>query len=119
MGFTWEQKYEMFKDLGTNEYNPHFGLKMRHPGNWYFSPDCEVLEPGIRLSAYGNGITPEEAVNDCWNKYTNKPVVFATRTSGGPEKFYISRPTYFKELSKEDAYTMVEILDEQNKRNKK
>lgn len=64
---TWEQKLDALAALGRD-----IALKMRKPGDWYVehvgvemkeSPDAGVL-----IGAYGNGATPEEAVEDHWRQ---------------------------------------------------
>jgi hypothetical protein len=43
-------------------------LKMRNIDDWYVSQNIEVKDGGILKGIYGNGVTPEEAINDHWNK---------------------------------------------------
>jgi hypothetical protein len=59
----WEQKLEALKALGDCTLN------MRKPGNWYVSqPGVEIKEGDILSGAYGNGVSPEVAVCDHWQK---------------------------------------------------
>jgi hypothetical protein len=63
---TWEQKLEAIEALcGITTVN----LQMRKPGDWYVSAGMSISKDGISTSSYGNGKTPEEAVNDHWNIY--------------------------------------------------
>jgi hypothetical protein len=62
---TWEQKFEAINALSDTS------LRMRSPGDWYI--DCrgrEVGGDGFLTGMYGNGRTPEEAVNDDFEKMT-------------------------------------------------
>lgn len=74
---TWEQKLMALKALTTTE------VKMREPGNWYVSAHARAIKSGeLARSEYGNGKTPEEAVNDDWSKIAqDHPEVILT---GGP-----------------------------------
>lgn len=70
----WEQKFEALNALAE------CSLKMREPGNWYVSQSTELKEGSMLVGTYGNGVTPEEAVNDHWNKLVvpssfSKPIV--------------------------------------------
>ena len=61
----WEQKLAALQSLTET------CLLMRAPGTWYVSATGrEVVEGGghFLCSAYGNGRTPEEAVNDDFRK---------------------------------------------------
>ena len=62
---TWEQKLAALKSLTETH------LKMREPGNWYVSAHAREVQDGCVLSSsYGNGATPEEAVEDDFRKMT-------------------------------------------------
>lgn len=58
----WEQKLDALNSLAE------CSLKMRRPGDWYVSQHTEVGGDGLLTGLYGNGLTPEEAVNDHWNQ---------------------------------------------------
>jgi len=64
---TWEEKLAALKALA----NTH--LEMRAPGDWYVSAYArEVGGNGMLEGRYGNGRTPQEAVEDDWEKMTAK-----------------------------------------------
>lgn len=61
---TWEEKLTAIQALGCDTC-----LKMRAPGNWYVSVKGREFKEGSMLSGgYGNGRTPEEAVEDDWEQ---------------------------------------------------
>jgi hypothetical protein len=67
---TWEQKYEAMSAL-VGHFN--ISLKMRKAGDWYvMAKGREIGGNGMLLSAYGNGKTPEKAIEDDWEKYTTE-----------------------------------------------
>lgn len=61
---TWEQKLAALQALAECH------LCMRKPGDWYVSHRVDVGGEGFLRGSYGNGKTPEEAVNDHWEIYT-------------------------------------------------
>lgn len=62
---TWEQMFETIKALSDAS------LKMRSPGDWYVSQPYVEIKRGIGLDGrYGNGSTPEQAVQDHWRVLT-------------------------------------------------
>lgn len=62
---TWEQKFEAIQALGSA------CLRMRSPGDWYVSQSgVEVRRGPFLESRYGNGVTPQAAVSDHWDKLT-------------------------------------------------
>lgn len=76
---TWEEKLEALQALAETS------LRMRSPGDWYVSTHTEILEGHILRGAYGNGATPQEAVEDHWRIYTteadpSKPIVTNANT---------------------------------------
>lgn len=64
---TWEEKLAALNSLSQ------CSLRMRKPGDWYVSWHAET--GGTMVSCdFGNGRTPEEAVNAHWDLYvTNLP----------------------------------------------
>jgi len=59
----WEQKLEAMQALCE------CSLKMRCPGNWYVETrKREVGGDGLLSSTYGNGSTPQKAVEDDWRR---------------------------------------------------
>lgn len=64
----WEQKLAAIQALGDTS------LRMRKPGDWYVSSTrMEIGGDGMLSGEYGNGRTPEEAVEEHWRIYTNLP----------------------------------------------
>jgi hypothetical protein len=64
---TWEQKLAACQALAE------CSLKMRKPGDWYVSTSVETIErghEGMLVGRYGNGPTPEAAVEDHWRQIT-------------------------------------------------
>lgn len=60
---TWEQKLFAISKLCDTS------LKMRKPGDWYVSSvGIEVAGDGVLIGEYGNGTTPQEAVEEEWRK---------------------------------------------------
>jgi len=69
---TWEEKLAACKSLGD------CALRMRKPGDWYVSWNVETVEqghPGMLAGRYGNGASPQLAVEDHWAKITASDVV--------------------------------------------
>lgn len=63
----WEQKLMALKGLAETH------LEMRRPGNWYIAAHGRgVCGDGFEVGAYGNGVTPEEAVEDDWEKIVER-----------------------------------------------
>lgn len=60
----WEQKLAALQALGDTS------LRMREPGNWYVNGAGEIAQDRMLVGEYGNGATPEAAVNDHWQKFT-------------------------------------------------
>lgn len=62
---TWEQQLEALQSLGR------CCLKMRVPGNWYVEqPRVSIATGGMLVGKFGQGTSPEEAVEDHWRQYT-------------------------------------------------
>lgn len=60
---TWEQKLQAFQSICEHE------LRMRRPGDWYVSGCIEIQESAdssVLVGSYGNGATPQAAVEDHW-----------------------------------------------------
>jgi hypothetical protein len=57
----WEEKFAALCALTETS------LKMREPGDWYVSASSrDVGGDGFLTGVYGNGRTPQEAVEDDW-----------------------------------------------------
>lgn len=65
MNMTWEQKLQACKAL-----KEEISLKMRKPGDWYVSQGIECKDGPFLKSKYGNGTTPQEAVENHWIELT-------------------------------------------------
>lgn len=61
---TWEQRLAALQAL------TECSLRMREPGNWYVETSLEIGDGSILSSAYGNGKTPQEAVEKTWTNVT-------------------------------------------------
>jgi hypothetical protein len=63
---TWEQKLAACKSLAE------CCLAIRKPGDWYVHWQAHLTEHGSVLMSgqYGNGSSPQEAVEDHWRKVT-------------------------------------------------
>lgn len=58
----WEMKLAALK-----AFAPHH-LEMRKPGDWWVSTNVEIAGRGMLEGVFGNGRTPEDAVNDHWKQ---------------------------------------------------
>ncbi len=69
MSMTWEEKLAALQAITDTS------LCMRAPGDWYVSAhDRAIGGDGLLLTvSYGNGKTPEEAVNADWMEMTILP----------------------------------------------
>lgn len=66
----WQQKFEAIQAFaGSYDAN----LRMRKPGDWYVECGMSIGGDGMLLGSYGNGSTPEEAVEDHWQIYSGLP----------------------------------------------
>ncbi len=64
----WQQKFAAIKAFAGDFETC---LMMRKPGDWYVSAGMAQGGDGVLLGTYGNGATPEEAVDDHWRIYTD------------------------------------------------
>ena len=82
MELTWEQKM-----AALNALSP-CSLIMRKPGDWYVQQDTDIKDKSILRGEYGNGETPEEAVNDHWGRLTTitPPLYIVARASRDDRK---------------------------------
>jgi hypothetical protein len=78
---TWEQKFAAINAIAEAS------LKMRKPGDWYVSQNVEVKETrgsSVIVSRFGNGTTPEDAVEDHFNSLTaEQPLAYVRVTKFG------------------------------------
>lgn len=61
---TYEQKLSALQAIAECQ------LCMRKPGDWYVSHRAEIKNGSMLEGRYGNGKTPEEAVENHWMKLT-------------------------------------------------
>lgn len=80
---TWEQKFEALKAFGGS----YARIEMRRPGDWYCAPGGELAGDGMLRGEYGNGRTPEEAVNNCWACIERTPLDRYWRSSSSNKNF--------------------------------
>jgi hypothetical protein len=66
----WQQKLAAIQAF-ADQY--HTNLKMRAPDDWYVSCGMSIGGDGMLTGSYGNGRTPEEAVEDHWSIYSELP----------------------------------------------
>ncbi len=78
---TWEQKIQLLQEVG------HIKLRMVDVGLWRASPDFElsVKEDSsfFLRTIFEDGITPEDAVNNLWDKLWGAILV-----PFGPRRYY-------------------------------
>lgn len=61
----WQEKLHALRKL---DFGCH--VEMREPGNWYVSARMEHAHgASMLIGDYGNGTSPEEAVNAHWGTY--------------------------------------------------
>lgn len=61
----WEQKLMAIRALDA-----FAGVEMRKPGDWYVRAQMEHAEGrSCLVGHYGNGVSPEAAVEDHWGQY--------------------------------------------------
>lgn len=60
---TWEEKLSALQCVAET------ALRMRKPGDWYVSMRAGIGGGGMIRGEFGNGKTPEEAVNAHWDAY--------------------------------------------------
>lgn len=78
----WEEKWAALLALAPGD------VKMRRPGSWYAAIRAEQkMKDGFLYGDYGNGPTPEQAVQDAWNVYTKGVQVIYSNT--GKREEYI------------------------------
>lgn len=63
----WEQKLQALNVVAECV------LKMRKPGDWFVSQPIDVKQQSILVGMYGNGATPQAAVEDHWTQLTTLP----------------------------------------------
>lgn len=64
----WQQKFAAIKAFSGNA-----SLEMRAPGDWYVGGSMSIGGNGMLVGEYGNGTTPEEAIEDHWRIYSSLP----------------------------------------------
>lgn len=61
----WQQKAAACAALAD------FSVRIRDVGNWYVSHRVDVKDGCCLVGRYGNGATPQEAIEDHWKRITN------------------------------------------------
>lgn len=61
---TWEEKFQALAAIGN------ISLHMRKPGDWYVRHDASLCWSQFKGGPYGNGTTPQEAVENHWEIFT-------------------------------------------------
>lgn len=78
---TWEEKFEALKALGNTS------LRMRKPGHWYVEPGGRCIRDGpLGDGAYGEGSTPQAAIEDDWSKIAEGGELIECSPWGGPKQ---------------------------------
>jgi len=62
---TYEEKFAAINALCEAS------VKMRKPGDWYVQPTSFLGGRGFTECTYGEGSTPQEAIEDHWEKISN------------------------------------------------
>ena len=86
----WEEKFEIMQNI------THTEIRMRKPSDWFVSSWMQTAGGN-----YGNGRTPEEAVNNHWDIITSYPVSI-NRTSGKEDEYFKWNGFMFTRTTKED-----------------
>lgn len=74
---TWEQKLAALNSITATR------VLMREPGNWYVEAYARMLPDGAHMfrGAYGEGKTPQEAVENDWDQISASPSVYISPNS--------------------------------------
>lgn len=80
---TWEEKLQALNCLTETT------VRMRSPGDWYCSGrGREVAKDGLLVGEYGNGSTPQEAVENDWTAMTEKKkIIFVSAGPNSDRRF--------------------------------
>lgn len=82
---TYEEKFEAINALG--EASVH----MRKPGDWYVSQATEIKDGGMLCGHYGDGTSPEAAIEDHWRVLTElNPHQYVVINAAGPDRQALS-----------------------------
>ena len=63
---TWQEKAAALDALAEIQ------VMIRKPGDWYVSQRVEIKDDGVLISSYGNGVTPEEAIENHWRELVDE-----------------------------------------------
>lgn len=67
----WQQKFDALGAIGTE-----ISVRMRKPGDWYVDhrgvDTKETPDSCCLVGRYGNGSTPEEAIENHWRRLTEE-----------------------------------------------
>lgn len=62
----WQQKAEALNALAKIE------IRCRKARDWYVHQNTEIKADGVLIGAYGNGETPEAAIEDHWRQLVDE-----------------------------------------------
>lgn len=65
---TYEQKLHALNSISQ------CAVLMRQPGDWYVNQNVEIKRGPVLVGEYGEGTTPQAAIEDHWSKMTDLPV---------------------------------------------
>ena len=81
MQMTWEEKFAAINAI------EEASLIMRKPGDWLVSQHVEIGGDGVLRGDYGNGRSPEEAVERHWDILTQvKPPSYVVTNAMRPNR---------------------------------
>lgn len=125
INLTWEQKLKALNNLTPTE------VKFRAPGDWYCycSGGMSICNGSICSSSYGNGATPEEAVNECFKLYSEitldnfyktkekdkRKYIKVYGSSGDSDRYYFWDDFMWKEVKQDFLKTWYEQMKKINK----
>ena len=96
----WQQKLDAIQAFAGKA-----NLCMRRPNDWFVESGMSVGGDGILSGKYGNGTTPEEAVEEHWHIYSELP----------PDRYAVNRHNrrarwngyMWREISEDEAAAML------------
>lgn len=78
---TTDQKFQAINALSPAS------LKMRQPCDWYVEQSVEIRDGGILIGEYGNGATPQDAIEEHFEKLTSvKYPRYIVASTGSPQR---------------------------------
>lgn len=84
MTLDWQQKAAALAALAE------LSIKCRKAGDWYVSQNVEIKDNSVLRGEYGNGSTPQEAIEDHWQRLVTNleksPLYLVARAGGGEDR---------------------------------